>query len=81
MLNKFPRHQNISTNIDGKCIINNILRDGFYCVATAFIICCGIIQQDINMSILFNYRRIYILHSIFIGNIAFKNKIVSIHFH
>ena len=80
MSNHLPCHQDTSTDIDRKRVINHILRNFLYGVDAVHVTISRIVDQNIDLPISFKDFRIDFLYSIFIGNVTFQNHIVGIHF-
>ena len=80
MSNHLLCHQDASTDIDRKSVINHILCNFLNGVDTVHVTISCIVDQNIDPSVSFKDFRIDFLYGSFFGNVTFQNHIVGIHF-
>ena len=69
MIDKLSNHQKTSSDIYGKRIINHTLCDFFYCINSVHVTVCGIIDQNIDLSVSLYHSRINLIYGILINRI------------
>ena len=77
---ELPCHQNATPDIDRECVVNHFLGDFLDCVKAVLVIHRRIVHQNVDSSVSFQNSRIDFLYRVFIGNVAFQNQAVGIHF-